>query len=179
MNPAAKDRHDVLKERLAALLRSNRVALITGASRGIGRGIALELAKLGHDLVINYAVNEVAARQTAADCLSAALGNGKEIRPYICQADLATRKGFSSSITFSSQVEGTNPKGDSSSTNASFRLGVGAVGIGLERSSDEAHGATHRLDGGARVKSRDRGTGDCPKPQGCGTVGCHGRSGSC
>jgi NAD(P)-dependent dehydrogenase (short-subunit alcohol dehydrogenase family) len=29
-------------------------AIVTGASRGIGRGIALELASLGHDLVINF-----------------------------------------------------------------------------------------------------------------------------
>ena len=47
----------------------NPVALITGASRGIGRGIALELARLGHDLVINYAGNTAAAKQTAAIAL--------------------------------------------------------------------------------------------------------------
>ncbi len=42
--------------------------LITGASRGIGRGIGLSLASIGHDLVINYAGNEQAALQTAEQC---------------------------------------------------------------------------------------------------------------
>ncbi|HKQ36440.1 MAG TPA: 3-ketoacyl-ACP reductase [Verrucomicrobiae bacterium] len=46
----------------------NPVALITGGSRGIGRGIALELARIGHDVLINYAGNEAAARDTAAEC---------------------------------------------------------------------------------------------------------------
>jgi NAD(P)-dependent dehydrogenase (short-subunit alcohol dehydrogenase family) len=67
----------------------NPVALITGASRGIGRGIALALARLGHDLVINYARNETAARATAADCLAAAQAEGAVIRAEVCQADIA------------------------------------------------------------------------------------------
>jgi len=67
----------------------NPVALITGASRGIGRGIALELAKLGHDLVINYAGNAEAAKQTAADCGTHAKAAGKSIRAEICQADIS------------------------------------------------------------------------------------------
>jgi len=66
----------------------NSVALITGASRGIGRGIALELAKIGCDLVINYARNVSAARQTVADCVSAARAAGKTIRAEICEADI-------------------------------------------------------------------------------------------
>ena len=33
----------------------NPAALLTGAPRGIGRGIPLELAETGHDLVINFA----------------------------------------------------------------------------------------------------------------------------
>ena len=68
----------------------NPVALITGASRGIGRGIALELAKFSYDLVINYASNVSAARETAADCASAARAAGKSIRVEICQADIGS-----------------------------------------------------------------------------------------
>ena len=67
----------------------NPVALITGGSRGIGRGIALELAKLRHDLVINFAGNETAARQTAADCQAAAKSAGHSVRAEICQADIS------------------------------------------------------------------------------------------
>ena len=34
---------------------SGKVALVTGSSRGIGRGIAIELAKTGADVVVHYA----------------------------------------------------------------------------------------------------------------------------
>jgi len=71
-------------------LRSmNAVALITGASRGIGRGIALSLAREGrHDLVINYAGNEAAAQETRELCRAAA---PKPIHVEIVQADVASR----------------------------------------------------------------------------------------
>lgn len=84
----------------------NPVSLITGASRGIGRGIALELARLGHDLVINYAGNVEAARQTAGDCIAAAQATGKTIRAEICQADISLGADRQKLISFTQEEFG-------------------------------------------------------------------------
>jgi len=78
----------------------NAVALITGASRGIGRGIALELAKIGCDLVINYLENASAAEQTASECLSQAQAAGRSISARLCQADISQRDGRQRLIDF-------------------------------------------------------------------------------
>ena len=42
------------------------VALVTGGSRGIGRGISLELGRLGYAVVVNYATRSDAAEEVVA-----------------------------------------------------------------------------------------------------------------
>ncbi|MBN2477157.1 MAG: 3-ketoacyl-ACP reductase [Pirellulales bacterium] len=43
-----------------------RAAIVTGGSRGIGRGICLELGRLGYAVVVNYATRPDAAKEVVA-----------------------------------------------------------------------------------------------------------------
>ncbi len=46
---------------------ANKIALITGGTRGIGRALALTLAREGATLIVNYKKNEETARATVAE----------------------------------------------------------------------------------------------------------------
>lgn len=45
-------------------MNERKVALVTGSSRGLGKAIAIELAKNGYDIVVNYARSRSAAEET-------------------------------------------------------------------------------------------------------------------
>ncbi len=57
-----------------------RYALVTGASRGIGRAVAVKLAEMGYVILINYASNTAAAEQTLARVQE--VGSEGELMPF-------------------------------------------------------------------------------------------------
>jgi len=73
-------------------MTDNKVALVTGASRGIGRAIALKLAQDGFSMMINYAGNKEKALGVKAECealgvsaevFQANIGNKEEVEALI------------------------------------------------------------------------------------------------
>jgi len=69
-----------------------KVAIVTGGSRGIGRAISLALAKAGAHVVVNFAGNEQAARETL-DLIGEAGGRG-ELRQFSVADDDAVQAAF-------------------------------------------------------------------------------------
>lgn len=63
-----------------------KIALVTGAGRGIGRAIALTLAGYGADVAINYCGSQAGAQQTAEEIR--ALGR----RATVVKADVSVQE---------------------------------------------------------------------------------------
>jgi 3-oxoacyl-[acyl-carrier protein] reductase len=64
----------------------NKVALVTGASRGIGRAIALDLAKNGASVAVNFAGSEAKANEVV-DEIKANGGNAFAIKADVSNSD--------------------------------------------------------------------------------------------
>jgi enoyl-[acyl-carrier protein] reductase III len=73
---------------------TDRVALVTGGSRGIGRACALRLAEAGADVIVNYVTAESAAGEVASQIL--AMGR----RTAIVKADVGEPDDVASMMEF-------------------------------------------------------------------------------
>jgi 3-oxoacyl-[acyl-carrier protein] reductase len=76
------------------MVLENRIALVTGGSRGIGRSVVLDLGRLGARVIINYAANHAAAEETLKLLIEA--GGSGELAPFDVadegQVDAAIKK---------------------------------------------------------------------------------------
>lgn len=77
---------------------TGKVALVTGASRGIGQAVAVELAKAGADVIVNYIGNEAVAQETVEKVealgrkalkIKADVGNAEEVQAMVDEAHAA------------------------------------------------------------------------------------------
>ena len=75
---------EALPENLQTL--RSQVAVVTGASRGIGRAIALELARMGATVVVNYASSSGAAEELV-EAISKAGGNAIALQADVSKAE--------------------------------------------------------------------------------------------
>ena len=70
---------------------SGKVALVTGASRGIGRAIAQKLGALGAKVAVNYQSNESAAREVVESIKATGKGDALAVQGDVSRFDEAGR----------------------------------------------------------------------------------------
>ncbi|MGA7876822.1 MAG: 3-oxoacyl-[acyl-carrier-protein] reductase [Desulfoferrobacter sp.] len=73
-------------------MAEKRVIVVTGASRGIGRAIALILTEPGYEIVINYRSGEEAAQQTAVEVQ--AKGGNPHLQRFDISDDVSVKETF-------------------------------------------------------------------------------------
>ena len=69
-----------------------QVALVTGASRGIGKAIALSLSRAGAHVIVNYRGNHAAAEESIS-AIAAQGGHGE-----LCPFDIADESQVESAV---------------------------------------------------------------------------------
>lgn len=80
--PYSKASPEILESRMKPNLQG-KIALVTGANRGIGKAIALALAESGADVAVNYLDREADAREVCAQILATGC------RAFAIQADVS------------------------------------------------------------------------------------------
>jgi 3-oxoacyl-[acyl-carrier-protein] reductase (EC 1.1.1.100) len=82
------------------MVLNGKKALVTGASRGIGRAVALALAEAGADVVVNYTRQAQAAEEVVAQIKE----RGRQAFPY--QADVADPREAAAMVQFAQKQLG-------------------------------------------------------------------------
>lgn len=103
-----------------------KIALVTGASRGIGRAVALKLAKEGAQVFVHFSGSHEAARAVAEEIV--ALGGDDQAR--LVQADLSTLAGIEALVA-QIRAEGDCPL-DILVNNAGIQVADGIEGLTSE-----------------------------------------------
>ena len=97
----------------------NKIAIVTGGSRGLGRDMVINLAKSGNNVIFTYNSNKDEADKVVAEVLS----TGQKAIAY--QLDVSNTKGFDSFVT---QVS-THLKEHEGSSNFDFLINNAGTGL--------------------------------------------------
>lgn len=108
----------------------SKIALITGGSRGLGRDMAINLAKKGIDVIITYHSNQEAAEQVVSEIAS--LGR-KAVSFQLDTGDLGQFDGFMHRLTSHLMEENGNPNFDFLVNNAGTALYAPVAAVSEEQ----------------------------------------------
>lgn len=87
-------------------MKTNKIALITGGSRGLGKEAALKLADKGNDVILTYQNKKAEAEQVVAEIIT------KGQKGVALQLDVSKTTGFNDFISNVSQVLQSNWNAD-------------------------------------------------------------------